>query len=163
PHPTPADNTTRPTTSLVEPPINVSAPIRVKGPPFGPIQVATFTHANGVEPVNAFVATINWGDGTTSTGTITLSGTTYSVAGSHVYGNQGYHTITTTVAETGSSPVGGDKFGDERPGDDVVRLTQDSKGSSGQGASSIQASNVTPTLPGGGEFLVSFMPVTQQG
>jgi hypothetical protein len=59
--------------------------------------------------------------------------------------------------------VGGDKFGDERPGDDVVRLTQDSKGSSSQGASSIQASDGTPTLPGGAEFFVSFMPVTQQG
>ena len=40
--------------------------------------MATFTHANGVEPASAFTATINWGDGTTSTGTITLSGTTYT-------------------------------------------------------------------------------------
>src|SRR5207244_3657151 len=119
PHPTPADNTTRPTTSLVEPPINVSAPIRVKGPPFGPIQVATFTHANGVEPIGAFTAIINWGDGTTSTGTITLSGTTYSVAGSHQYHGNGSHTITTTVTEGGASPNGGEflllKMGDEEP------------------------------------------------
>ena len=47
--------------------------------------VATFTHANGVEPASAFTATINWGDGKTSTGTITQSGTTYTVSGSHRY------------------------------------------------------------------------------
>ena len=46
------------------------------------VVVATFTHASGVEPTSAFNATINWGDGTTSPGTITQSGTTYSVTGS---------------------------------------------------------------------------------
>ena len=30
--------------------------------------MATFTHALGVEPASAFTATINWGDGRTSTG-----------------------------------------------------------------------------------------------
>ena len=43
--------------------------------------VATFTHANGVEPASAFVATINWGDATTSTGTITQ-------VGQHLFGDR---------------------------------------------------------------------------
>ena len=66
------------------------------------VAVATFTHANGVEPVSDFVATINWGDGTTSTGSITESGTTYKVKGSHTYAKNGSYTVTTTVVEADS-------------------------------------------------------------
>jgi hypothetical protein len=73
------------TTSFTEPAINVSGPIHTKNRRLSNVQVATFTHANGVEPASAFMATINWGDGTTSAGTITLSGTTYSVKGTHTY------------------------------------------------------------------------------
>jgi len=79
--------------------------------------VATFTHANGVEPASAFQATIDWGDGKTSTGSITLSGTTYSVVGSHSYKKAGSHTITTTVTEVGSATeLLLAKMGDEVPG-----------------------------------------------
>jgi hypothetical protein len=163
---TPDSNTTNnnssATTSFAEPAISVSAPIRTRSRGSTNFQVATFTHAGGVEPTSAFAATIDWGDGITSAGTITLSGTTYAVTGSHFYEFKGFHTITTTVTETGSSPVGGDKFGDERPGDDVVRLTPDFRGSGGQGTSSIQASGVTPTSPAGADFFASIMFVTQQ-
>ena len=64
------------------------------------VQVATFTHANGVEPASDFIATIDWGDGTTSTGSISLSGTSYRVKGSHTYATNGSHTVTTTVVES---------------------------------------------------------------
>jgi hypothetical protein len=57
-----------------------------------------------VEPAGAFIATINWGDGTTSTGTISLSGSTYRVTGSHTYATSGAHTVTTTVTESGTAP-----------------------------------------------------------
>jgi uncharacterized repeat protein (TIGR01451 family) len=102
--PTPADNTKSASTSVSEPAINVSPPIVVTGRKFVNITVATFTHANGVEPPSAFSATINWGDGKTSSGTITLSGTTYTVKGSHSYLHSGTYTVTTTVQETGSTP-----------------------------------------------------------
>jgi hypothetical protein len=79
--------------------------------------VATFTHANGVESPSAFNATIDWGDGHTSTGTITLSGQTYTVTGSHNYRRSGTHTITTSVVETGNdSEFLLAKIGDEIPG-----------------------------------------------
>jgi hypothetical protein len=61
--------------------------------------VATFTHASAVQPTSAFSATINWGDGTTSAGTIGLSGSTYTVTGSHTYSAGSKHTISTTVTE----------------------------------------------------------------
>jgi uncharacterized repeat protein (TIGR01451 family) len=100
PDPNPANNNASATTSFTEPAINVSGPIHTKNRRLSNVQVATFTHANGVEPASAFMATINWGDGTTSAGTITLSGTTYSVKGTHTYTSGSSHTITASVSET---------------------------------------------------------------
>src|SRR5438876_574703 len=37
------------------------------------VNVATFTHANAVEPANTFTASINWGDGGSSAGAVTLA------------------------------------------------------------------------------------------
>src|SRR5262249_15863057 len=99
PDPNPANNNASATTSFTEPAINVSGPIRTKNRKLNNFQVATFTHANGAEPARAFSATINWGDGTTSSGTITLAGTTYSVKGNHTCSGSGSHTITTSVSE----------------------------------------------------------------
>ena len=133
PDPNSANNSASATTSFAEPAISVSGAVHTKSRTLTNFQVATFTHANGVEPASAFTATINWGDGTTSPGTITLSGTTYSVSGSHTYTGGNKHTITTTVTETGNSPVpeAGNKIDDQPPGtgswmdQDVVRLPQD--------------------------------------
>jgi uncharacterized repeat protein (TIGR01451 family) len=130
PDPNAANNTASATTSFAEPGISVSGAIRTRSTRLTNFQVATFTHAKGVEPPSAFNATINWGDGTTSAGTITLSGTTYSVTGSHTYTSGGRHTISTTVTESGNSPVaeGGNKV-DVNPGTlplderDIVRLS----------------------------------------
>jgi len=51
-----------------------------------------------------FTAIINWGDGTTSAGTITkvggANGSLYRVTGSHTYTEEGNFTITTTINET---------------------------------------------------------------
>ena len=87
---------------MAEPPIIVSGAITTTLKNFNGV-VATFTHANGVEPTSAFTATINWGDGKTSTGTITLSGTTYTVTGSHKYSRPGSYAITTSVNEIGAA------------------------------------------------------------
>ncbi len=102
PDPNPSNNTATTTVAVVEPAIVVSAPIQVSGKNQSNVKVATFTHANGIEPANAFVATITWGDGSTSTGTITQSGTTYTVKGSHTYAKNGTYTVTTTVVEAGT-------------------------------------------------------------
>jgi uncharacterized repeat protein (TIGR01451 family) len=102
--PTPGDNSASWSTTVMEVPISVSSPITLSGKRFINVQVATFTHASGVEPPSAFIATIAWGDGKTSTGTITESGTTYVVTGSHNYSRRGTYTVSTTVVESGSTP-----------------------------------------------------------
>jgi uncharacterized repeat protein (TIGR01451 family) len=105
--PNPGDNTVTASTKVIELLPVVSGPITVTSKKVNNFAVATFTHANGIEPASAFIATINWGDGKTSTGTITESSTTftYTVTGSHNYtGKGGSHTVTTTVTESGSTP-----------------------------------------------------------
>ncbi len=144
--PNTANNSASATTSFAEPPIVVSGAIATKSSTLTNYQTATFTHANGVEPIGAFIATINWGDGTTSTGTITQSGSTYTVTGSHTYTSGGRHTITTTVKEAGNSVA---KFGDTSDGgswkhQDVVRLPG---ASAGRIAGSPDAG---PSAPSGG-------------
>jgi uncharacterized repeat protein (TIGR01451 family) len=100
--PNTANNTASATTTFSEPTISVSGSITTQSRTLTNFTVATFTHANEVEPASAFTATINWGDGTTSTGSITLTGSKYTVTGSHTYTGGGKHTIKTTVVETGN-------------------------------------------------------------
>jgi uncharacterized repeat protein (TIGR01451 family) len=103
--PNPNNNSASVSTTVAEPAIVVSAPIRVSTKKLTNFAVATFTHASGVEATSAFTATIAWGDGSSTTGTITESGTTYTVKGTHTYSKSATHTITTTVKESGTSPT----------------------------------------------------------
>ncbi len=67
------------------------------GGPFGGA-VALFTDPGGAEATAEYSASINWGDGSSSTaGTITLSGSMYTVNGTHTYVNPGNYNITTTI------------------------------------------------------------------
>ena len=114
--PVTANNSATASTTVAVAPIVVSPPITTTAKSPSNLAVATFTHANGVEPASAFTATIDWGDGKSSTGTITLSGTTYTVIGSHRYSKAGSHTITTTVTEIGqAAELLLAKVGDEVP------------------------------------------------
>src|SRR5262249_50708873 len=121
-----ANNSASAATSFSEPAITVSAPISTRSGTLTNFQVATFTHASGIEPASAFVATINWGDATTSAGSITQSVTTYTVTGSHTYAKNGRRTITTSVVESGNAAEVGDKFDDDggkgRKRQDVVHF-----------------------------------------
>ncbi|HWB13125.1 MAG TPA: DUF4214 domain-containing protein [Pirellulales bacterium] len=66
---------------------------------FGPQTLAVFTDPAGNEPVSDYSATINWGDGTSSPGTIALnaSGTVFSVLGSHTFSHLGSQTVSVIV------------------------------------------------------------------
>lgn len=66
--------------------------------------VATFTDANPAASLSDFTATIAWGDGTTSAGTISgPSNGTFSVAGAHSYAEDGTYTITVSINDDGGS------------------------------------------------------------
>ncbi len=49
------------------------------------ITLGTFTNGNPDATASDFSATVNWGDGSSSAGTITQSGSTFTVSGTHVY------------------------------------------------------------------------------
>jgi len=58
---------------------------------------ATFTDANPGDHTADFTATIDWGDGTApTTGTVSYNSVTkvYTVAGSHIYAEEGTYTPT---------------------------------------------------------------------
>lgn len=65
--------------------------------------VASFTDANPAATKSDFTAAINWGDGTTTTGTITAGSGDFSVSGSHTYADEEAQNISVTVKDTGAS------------------------------------------------------------
>jgi PKD repeat protein len=74
------------------------SPMSFSGP------VATFTDANPFATVADFSATIDWGDGSTTAGTVSgPPGGPFTVSGSHVYATSGPVTITTTILDDGGS------------------------------------------------------------
>lgn len=63
--------------------------------------VASFSDANPLSHPADFTATLDWGDGQTSAGTIAEGNGTYNVTGSHTYAHSGKFVIETTVADDG--------------------------------------------------------------
>jgi CHRD domain/Domain of unknown function DUF11/RTX calcium-binding nonapeptide repeat (4 copies)/Domain of unknown function (DUF4214) len=95
------------TVMVAEPPIS-STGAAVAGfelTPLVNVPVATFSHTNGVEPPGDFSATINWGDGTTSAGTVVRAGAGYQVLGSHTYTDEGIFMLSVSVTDDGAAAV----------------------------------------------------------
>ena len=66
--------------------------------------VATFTDGNPVAVADDFTTTINWGDGTSSAGTVTpLGGGVFTVSGTHTFGTPGNDTVTVTIVDEGGN------------------------------------------------------------
>lgn len=68
---------------------------------------ATFTDADPAGLVSDYQATINWGDGTTSTVTVAKNplGKGFALASSHSYARKGTYTVTLTISDQGGSKV----------------------------------------------------------
>jgi hypothetical protein len=93
------------TANITEPGISAT-PVAVSGferSSAADITVATFTHGNGGEPAGGFAAAIDWGDGTSSMGTVSESGTTYKVSGAHTYLDEGKFPVTVQVTDDTAS------------------------------------------------------------
>ena len=101
------------------PVVVLDAPVTVTGVNLNPragaaftATVATFTDDNPFGVAGDFTATINWGDGQTSTGSVRdnpLGG--FEVTGSHTYASAGVFTTTVTVRETGEGTHVGSAIG----------------------------------------------------
>jgi hypothetical protein len=64
--------------------------------------LATATDPGSPDPASDFGAAIDWGDGTTDTGTVTGSAGNYTISGTHIYSDEGSFTATVTFFETNS-------------------------------------------------------------
>src|SRR5712691_1810022 len=62
--------------------------------------VARFTVNNSTDTASAFTATIDWGDGTTTTGTVVGSNGSFTVDGGHTYADEGFPQATVTITRT---------------------------------------------------------------
>jgi hypothetical protein len=68
------------------------------------VVVATFTDPNPGSLAGDFTATIDWGDSSTSAGTVTMTNTGhFSVGGDHTYAYAGTYTATTSIADAGGA------------------------------------------------------------
>ncbi len=68
--------------------------------------VATFTDADAGDIAGDFAATIDWGDGVTSTGTVVVSGGTVTIEGGHTYADEGNYTATASLKRTTDNDQG---------------------------------------------------------
>lgn len=65
--------------------------------------VANLTDGDPAAPLSDFTATIDWGDSSSSPGTVSGSGGSYSVAGSHTYASTGFFNVSVHVDDVGGS------------------------------------------------------------
>ena len=65
--------------------------------------MATFSDGDGSLPAADFTATIAWGDGTSSPGTVSPGGGNYTVTGSHTYLDEGHYAVQVSIG-----PAAGD-------------------------------------------------------
>jgi PKD repeat protein len=68
-------------------------------------QVGTLHDANASAPASEFTATIDWGDGSTSLGSVTGSGGSYAVKGGHTYAAAGSYPVKVTVVDQDGATV----------------------------------------------------------
>ncbi|OYV87471.1 MAG: hypothetical protein B7Z73_10035, partial [Planctomycetia bacterium 21-64-5] len=62
-------------------------------------QVGTFTDGNSLAVAGDFTATIEWGDGNSSTGAVTAAGNGFAVNATHKYAEEGTQSVTVTIAD----------------------------------------------------------------
>ncbi len=65
--------------------------------------VASFTDADPGGTVSDYAATIDWGDGTSSAGSVGTSGSGFTVSGSHTYQEDGNYPVVVHIADVGGS------------------------------------------------------------
>ena len=75
----------------------------VEGTPLSGALVATFTDANPLAVAGDFTATITWGDGSTSSGTVTAGDGDFSVTGDHTYVHAGSKAVSVVINDVGGA------------------------------------------------------------
>ena len=72
-------------------------------------QVATFTVKSTTASASGYSASINWGDGHTTTGTIAGSAGSFTVTGTHTYAEEGSYKTAVTITDVNNAVQQGDR------------------------------------------------------
>jgi hypothetical protein len=157
------------TQTVNEPAINGSSatlPPITQGDPSATVEVATFTHASGVEAAGDFSATVDWGiDGHhADAGSVTLDGSgTYHVSSTRpVYNTTGIFTVVVTISEDNGSTMVSDAQVVNSPGPVATTTTLTSSANpSAFGQSVTFTATVTPNS--GSETPTGMVTFTEGG
>jgi hypothetical protein len=84
----------------------IAVPNQVEGQTFTNVSVATFLDSGGALPPSSYSATINWGDSTTSAGTVISNNGVLTVEGTHTYLEEGHYNFLVTVTNTTNNLTG---------------------------------------------------------
>jgi SdrD B-like domain len=68
-------------------------------------QVATFTDPDTSATAGEYAATIEWGDGTSTVGTVSGSGGSFAVSGEHTYADEGSYEVKVAIADIDNSAI----------------------------------------------------------
>jgi len=92
-------------TALAAVAVTPAAVAATEGAPFsGP--VATFTDTDATQPASNFTASIDWGDGTASAGTVAGASGSFTVSATHTWADEGSFAVTTTVTDIANAVSG---------------------------------------------------------
>jgi hypothetical protein len=85
----------------------VDSPITASGLTFSPTegkaysgQVASFTDPDTASTAGEYSATIDWGDGSSTSGTVSGSSGSFTVNGTHTYADEGTNKVSVTIKDT---------------------------------------------------------------
>ena len=97
--------TTTSNAKVVDAPLTASgASIKgVEGSSTGTAAIATFTDADPYASASDFTATIDWGDGTTTAGSVVAHNGTFEVDGAHTYKDEGKYSVGVSIKDVGGS------------------------------------------------------------
>jgi hypothetical protein len=85
--------------------LQLTAPSTKEGASTGPVTLATFHDANPNADATDFSVTIDWGDGSSTPGVVTLDNGRFDVVGSHTYTRGGDYTLSVQVRDDGSQTL----------------------------------------------------------
>ncbi len=138
-------------TGAIALPITASGGSSLTGTAGSPLSatVASVSDPNSSDAASDLSATINWGDGSSSPGTITGGNGSFNVAGSHTYAQAGSYTVTVTVTRNGA--------GSAVATDSALITSTPTSGATGLGTVGISGAGFTASVvPGGLPTTASF-------
>jgi hypothetical protein len=137
-------------TGVIAFPVTASGGQSLTGTAGSPLSatVASVSDPNSADTPSDLSASINWGDGSTSAGTIMGGSGNFAVIGSHTYAQAGPYTITVTVTRNGANSVVAT--------DSALITSTPRSGATGLGMVGITAAGFTGSVVPGGLSTTAF-------